>query len=77
MADITSEQIVDYLSNLPVIQIAGLIKTLEDKWGVSAAAPVPPQVAAKRIEFAFFAVSAALRGMKSGGMKSRGMNSQA
>ena len=40
MADITSEQIVDYLSNLPVIQLAGLIKTLEDKWGVSAAAPV-------------------------------------
>ena len=37
MADITSEQIVDYLSNLPVIQIAGLIKTLEDKWGVKAA----------------------------------------
>jgi large subunit ribosomal protein L7/L12 len=37
MADITSEQIVDYLSNLPVIQIAGLIKTLEEKWGVKAA----------------------------------------
>jgi large subunit ribosomal protein L7/L12 len=37
MADITSEQIVDYLSNLPVIQLAGLIKTLEDKWGVKAA----------------------------------------
>ena len=37
MPDITSEQIVDYLSNLPVIQLAGLIKTLEDKWGVKAA----------------------------------------
>src|SRR5450755_1781507 len=37
MADITREQIVDYLSNLPVIQIAALIKTLEDKWGVKAA----------------------------------------
>ncbi len=37
MADLTSEQVVDYLSNLPVIQIAGLIKTLEDKWGVKAA----------------------------------------
>ena len=31
MADITSEQIVDHLSNLPVIQLAGLIKTLEEK----------------------------------------------
>ena len=37
MADISSEQVVDYLSNLPVIQIAELVKTLETKWGVSAA----------------------------------------
>jgi len=37
MADITREQVVDYLSNLPVIQIAELIKNLEDKWGVKAA----------------------------------------
>jgi len=36
-ADISREQVVDYLSNLPVIQIAELIKTLEDKWGVKAA----------------------------------------
>ena len=37
MAEITRESVVDYLSNLPVIQIAELIKTLEDKWGVKAA----------------------------------------
>jgi large subunit ribosomal protein L7/L12 len=37
MPDITKEQVVDYLSNLPVIQIAELVKELEDKWGVSAA----------------------------------------
>jgi large subunit ribosomal protein L7/L12 len=37
MADITREQVVDFLSNLPVIQMAELIKTLEDKWGVKAA----------------------------------------
>jgi large subunit ribosomal protein L7/L12 len=37
MADITREQVVDYLSNLPVIQITELVKELEDKWGVSAA----------------------------------------
>ncbi|HEY5961904.1 MAG TPA: 50S ribosomal protein L7/L12 [Polyangiaceae bacterium] len=37
MADISREQVVDYLSNLPVIQIAELVKTLEEKWGVSAA----------------------------------------
>ena len=45
MADLTSEQVVDYLSNLPVIQLAGLIKTLEDKWGVKAA-PVAVAAAA-------------------------------
>ena len=38
MAEITKEQVVDYLSNLPVIQIAELVKELEDKWGVEAAA---------------------------------------
>lgn len=37
MAEITKEQVVDYLSNLPVIQIAELVKELEEKWGVSAA----------------------------------------
>jgi large subunit ribosomal protein L7/L12 len=37
MADINREQVVDYLSNLPVIHLADLIKTLEDKWGVKAA----------------------------------------
>ena len=37
MADISHEQVVDYLSNLPVIQIAELIKVLEGKWGVKAA----------------------------------------
>lgn len=37
MADITKDQVVEYLSNLPVIEIAGLVKELEDKWGVSAA----------------------------------------
>jgi large subunit ribosomal protein L7/L12 len=45
MADITREQVVDYLSNLPVIQLADLIKTLEDKWGVKAA-PAAVAVAA-------------------------------
>ncbi|MBP9114299.1 MAG: 50S ribosomal protein L7/L12 [Polyangiaceae bacterium] len=37
MADISKEQVVDFLSNLPVIQMADLIKNLEDKWGVKAA----------------------------------------
>src|ERR1700722_19344004 len=37
MSDITREQVVDFLSNMPVIQLADLIKTLEEKWGVKAA----------------------------------------
>jgi large subunit ribosomal protein L7/L12 len=37
MSEISKEQVVDYLSNLPVIQIAELVKELETKWGVSAA----------------------------------------
>ena len=37
MADITREQVVDYLSSLSVMDIAALTKELEDKWGVSAA----------------------------------------
>ena len=40
MSDLTREQVIDYLSNLNVIQISELVKELEDKWGVSAAAPV-------------------------------------
>ena len=38
MSDNTA--IVDQLSNLTVLQIADLVKALEEKWGVSAAAPV-------------------------------------
>ena len=34
------EEVIDYLSNLSVLEIAGLVKDLEEKWGVSAAAPV-------------------------------------
>lgn len=37
MADITTEQVIEHLSNMPVIQLAGLIKQLEEKWGVKAA----------------------------------------
>ncbi len=46
MADITREQVVDYLSNLPVIQIAEMIKELENKWGVKAAPAVVAGAAA-------------------------------
>jgi large subunit ribosomal protein L7/L12 len=61
MADITQEQVVDFLSGMPVIQLSGLIKTLEDKWGVKAApvavagpavaAAAPAAAAAEQTEF--------------------------
>jgi len=60
MADLSREQVVDYLSNLPVIQIADLIKTLEEKWGVKAApvavagpaaAAAPAAAAEEKTEF--------------------------
>jgi large subunit ribosomal protein L7/L12 len=38
MAD--TEQLVEQLSGLTVLEIADLVKKLEEKWGVSAAAPV-------------------------------------
>ena len=37
MAEITQEQVVDFLSGLTVMQIVELTKSLEDKWGVKAA----------------------------------------
>lgn len=40
------EKVVEYLSNLPVIELAEMISTLEEKWGVSAAAPVAVAAAA-------------------------------
>jgi large subunit ribosomal protein L7/L12 len=38
MAD--TDKLVEQLSALSVLEIAGLVKQLEEKWGVSAAAPV-------------------------------------
>ncbi|HZS16837.1 MAG TPA: 50S ribosomal protein L7/L12 [Candidatus Udaeobacter sp.] len=38
MAD--TDKLVEQLSSLSVLEIAGLVKQLEEKWGVSAAAPV-------------------------------------
>lgn len=40
MSDITKDQVIDWLSGQSVIEIASLVKDLEEKWGVSAAAPV-------------------------------------
>jgi len=44
MADLN--KIVDELSGLTILEVAELVKTLETKWGVSAAAPVAVAAAA-------------------------------
>jgi large subunit ribosomal protein L7/L12 len=37
MADVTKDQVVDFLSKMSVLDLAGLTKELEEKWGVKAA----------------------------------------
>ena len=37
MADVTKEQVVNFLSQMSVLDLAALTKELEDKWGVKAA----------------------------------------
>jgi large subunit ribosomal protein L7/L12 len=37
---LSKDQVIEYLSGMPVMELAEMIKTLEDKWGVSAAAAV-------------------------------------
>lgn len=45
MSDVTKEQVVSYLENMTLMQAADLVKELEEKFGVSAAAPVAMAVA--------------------------------
>jgi large subunit ribosomal protein L7/L12 len=40
MSTITKDQVIEWLSSQPVIELAALVKDLEGKWGVSAAAAV-------------------------------------
>jgi large subunit ribosomal protein L7/L12 len=42
----SKEELIDALSNLKVMEVVDLIKALEEKWGVSAAAPVAVAAAA-------------------------------
>jgi large subunit ribosomal protein L7/L12 len=46
MSEITKDQVIDWLSEQSVLEIADIVKTLEEKWGVSAAAPVAVAAAA-------------------------------
>ncbi|NOQ41233.1 MAG: 50S ribosomal protein L7/L12 [Desulfuromusa sp.] len=40
MAAITKDQVVEFIENMTVLEMSEFVKELEDKFGVSAAAPV-------------------------------------
>lgn len=59
MAEVSREQVKDYIKNMTLMDAAALVKELEDELGVSAAAPVavaaaasgPAAVAEEKTEF--------------------------
>ncbi|MFO7839765.1 MAG: 50S ribosomal protein L7/L12 [Desulfosalsimonadaceae bacterium] len=40
MADISKEDVIEFIANMSVLELSDLIKEMEEKFGVSAAAPV-------------------------------------
>ena len=40
MADITKEDVIEFIANMSVLELSELVKEMEEKFGVSAAAPV-------------------------------------
>ncbi len=46
MADITKEDVIAFIENMTVVDLAEFVKELEDKFGVSAAAPAAAVAAA-------------------------------
>ncbi|BDQ39033.1 50S ribosomal protein L7/L12 [Pseudodesulfovibrio nedwellii] len=46
MADITKEQVVEFIGNMTVLELSEFIKELEDVFGVEAAAPAAAIMAA-------------------------------
>jgi len=58
MSNITTEQLIEHISSMSVLDLANLVKTLEEKFGVSAApvavagaAAGPAEAAAEQTEF--------------------------
>lgn len=40
MADVTKEDVIEFIANMTVLDLSEMIKEMEEKFGVSAAAPV-------------------------------------
>ena len=49
---VTKQDVIDFIANMTVLELSELIKELEEKFGVSAAAPVAMAVAAAPAEAA-------------------------
>ncbi|MBU4287902.1 MAG: 50S ribosomal protein L7/L12 [Proteobacteria bacterium] len=46
MADITKEDVIEFIANMSVLDLSELVKEMEEKFGVSAAVPVAMMAAA-------------------------------
>jgi len=46
MSDITKEDVIEFIANMSVLELSELVKEMEEKFGVSAAAPVAMMAAA-------------------------------
>jgi large subunit ribosomal protein L7/L12 len=40
MSDITKEKVIEFIANMSVLELSEMVKELEEKFGVSASAPV-------------------------------------
>ena len=52
MADITKAQVIEFIEKMSVLELAEMVKELEEKFGVSAAAPVAVAAAGPAAEAA-------------------------
>lgn len=46
MADITKDDVIEFIANMSVLELSELVKEMEEKFGVSAAAPMAMMAAA-------------------------------
>lgn len=52
MADLTKEDVIEFIANMSVLELSEMVKQMEEKFGVSAAAPVAMMAAAPGAEAA-------------------------
>lgn len=50
MAEISKQDVIDFIANMTVLELSEMVKELEDKFGVSAAAPVAMMAAGPAAE---------------------------